>query len=331
MPKTNWKARLGFKGVDILAHYHRPELLKQYFPGGYFGYDQDGCPIMIDPLGKLDFKGLLHSIKGDEILKLRMWFAEEGIRICKEQSIKLNKDIHNITILADLDGLGLRNMWKPGIQLFNRMATMFEDDYPDLMKQTFVVNAPRLFPVLFALVKPFLSDATKQKIKVFGGNWKQELLKNIDADQLPVHYGGTCYDANKDPMCSEYICYAGDVPRSYYNNNTNMECEGMDFVSIRHGDKFNLEYNVKTEGSILHWYFQTEKHDIGFGIYFKENTRGKLREIIAVGKRESHLVAEDGTFICDEKGIYVVQFDNSYSWTRNKKLFYQIGLTSTSD
>ncbi len=33
--------------------------------------------------------GLLQSIKGDEILKLRMWVAERGIQLCQEQSKKV--------------------------------------------------------------------------------------------------------------------------------------------------------------------------------------------------------------------------------------------------
>ncbi len=124
------------------------------------------------------------------------------------------------------------------------------------------------------------------------------------------------------------ICYAGDVPKSYYANSESIDSEGLDFASVGHGDKLNLEYKVEEEGSILHWYFKTDKHDIGFGVYYKDIDNNKMKEIIAVDKRESHLVAEDGSFTCNKTGVYVVQFDNSYSWTRNKKLYYQVGLTT---
>ena len=33
--------------------------------------------------------GLLHSVKGDELLKMRMLIAERGIQLCKQQSDKV--------------------------------------------------------------------------------------------------------------------------------------------------------------------------------------------------------------------------------------------------
>jgi len=37
--------------------------------------------------------------------------------------------------------------------------------------------------------RPWLDPVTATKISVLGANYKQELLKYIDADQLPVEYG----------------------------------------------------------------------------------------------------------------------------------------------
>ena len=108
-----------------------------------------------------------------------------------------------------------------------------------------------------------------------------------------------------------------------------MENDGYEYTLVKHGCEFNLEYKVTEPGSILHWYFRTEGYDIGFGVYRKEEgqSNGRMDEIIALDKRESHLMAEDGCYTCNKQGIYVVKFDNSYSWTKSKKLHYQIGLT----
>ena len=57
--------------------------------------------------------------------------------------------------------------------------------------------APRLFMAFYNVVKPFLPQATLDKIRVFGCNkdeWSAALLEEIDADQLPVMYGGTAPD-----------------------------------------------------------------------------------------------------------------------------------------
>ena len=58
------------------------------------------------------------------------------------------------------------------------------------------------------MVKPFLHTVTLDKISVFGyekSEWNAALLKEIDADQLPVHFGGTMMDSNGDPKCSSVV------------------------------------------------------------------------------------------------------------------------------
>jgi hypothetical protein len=47
--------------------------------------------------------------------------------------------------------------------------------------------------MLFAMVKPFISERTATITQVLTGEskWKPVLLKSIPADQLPVKLGGT--------------------------------------------------------------------------------------------------------------------------------------------
>jgi hypothetical protein len=37
------------------------------------------------------------------------------------------------------------------------------------------------------------------------GNYRETLLKYIDASELPAHYGGTKLDENGDPRCSALV------------------------------------------------------------------------------------------------------------------------------
>ena len=34
-------------------------MLLKYYPGSYFGYDREGAPVFIDPVGQIDFRGQL--------------------------------------------------------------------------------------------------------------------------------------------------------------------------------------------------------------------------------------------------------------------------------
>lgn len=57
-------------------------------------------------------------------------------------------------------------------------------------------------------MKPFMHQATIEKIRIFGSDrqeWEKALLEEIDADQLPQHYGGTMADPDGDPKCPSKV------------------------------------------------------------------------------------------------------------------------------
>jgi hypothetical protein len=54
-------------------------------------------------------------------------------------------------------------------------------------------------------LKPFLKRSTTDKVRIFGCNqdeWKAALLEEIDADQLPVDYGGSISNPEGTPKVS---------------------------------------------------------------------------------------------------------------------------------
>jgi len=66
------------------------------------------------------------------------------------------------------------------------------DYYPESMGLFFVVNAPMIFPFFWSIVKGWLDEKTRNRIKVLGANYKEELLEMIAPDQLPKFLGGDC-------------------------------------------------------------------------------------------------------------------------------------------
>lgn len=65
-------------------------------------------------------------------------------------------------------------------------------------------TAPRIFSMFFGLLKPFIHEIDFPKITIFAS--KDEgtaaLLDEIEADQLPIIYGGTMTDSDGNPNCS---------------------------------------------------------------------------------------------------------------------------------
>jgi len=60
-------------------------------------------------------------------------------------------------------------------------------------------------------MKPLLNKATVDKVMIFGSDpietekWKAALLDEIEADQLPVIYGGAMTDPEGDPRCLHMV------------------------------------------------------------------------------------------------------------------------------
>ena len=109
------------------------------------------------------------------------------------------------------------------------------------MVKCFSFLAPKIFPVAYNLVKPFMNECTREKIVVLGskapvsipfqnvvwewstmwyqffaGNWKEGLQKYISPDQLPQAYGGT--RCEPDPWCTNYVSTI--LPLSYVDSLT---------------------------------------------------------------------------------------------------------------
>lgn len=53
----------------------------------------------------------------------------------------------------DLEGLNMRHLWRPGVKAFLRIIEVVEDNYPETLGRLLIVRAPRVFPVLWTLVR----------------------------------------------------------------------------------------------------------------------------------------------------------------------------------
>ena len=75
------------------------------------------------------------------------------------------------------------------IQLASKIG---QDYYPEIMGNMFIVNAPMLFTGVWSIVKGFLDQRTRDKIKIMGGKFQKEILEMVDAENLPEFLGGKC-------------------------------------------------------------------------------------------------------------------------------------------
>jgi len=69
------------------------------------------------------------------------------------------------------------------------------------MGNLFVVNAPMLFSGIWAVVKGFLDEKTRGKIKIIGSSFLPTLEQFIPIEQIPEFLGGQCTCAHVPGGC----------------------------------------------------------------------------------------------------------------------------------
>jgi hypothetical protein len=59
-------------------------------------------------------------------------------------------------------------------------SEMAQNNYPEILGNMFILNAPFLFTGIWAIVRMWIDDKTKEKIHILGSNYKKELSKFVD-------------------------------------------------------------------------------------------------------------------------------------------------------
>lgn len=89
------------------------------------------------------------------------------------------------TVLLDLDGLGWRSL---DVEALKHIMLFFQNYFPERVSTAVFWKAPRVFGTIWALVRPFLSEATRSKI-LFAST-TQELGTIVEEANLPGMFGG---------------------------------------------------------------------------------------------------------------------------------------------
>ncbi|GFR14721.1 retinal-binding protein, partial [Trichonephila clavata] len=206
MLKKNLEFRRIAQIDTILTDYKTPEVCDKYISQNFIGYDKEGCPVYFSALGNFDQKGVFKSANKIDIFKCCIQMIEGSKEKMKLQSKKLDKPVTQCIYIYDMDNLTLaKATHKHSIELFLLAVGMFLDNYPEILKCVYVLNASSYFTLVFPLVKAILSGSILNKITIFGKDgYKEELLKVIDAATLPAFLGGKKTDPDGNPRCETY-------------------------------------------------------------------------------------------------------------------------------
>lgn len=324
-----WRRKVG--ADTIVTDYKPNPLFFKHFPGGHVEASQEGFVTYILPLGSVDIKGFLEVVPADDIKRHALWLLEGFMDRLKQSSKKHGRNIETIIIIIDFENFSLRQLYSwQVITLLTDMLKVYEDNYPEILEMAYVINAPGFFPLLWKLVRPFLTQRTVEKVGIYGiDGWKAALLERLDPDALPQNWGGNMVGPDGDPRCPHLICPGGEVPDSYREELAKRrltEENGATLQRIGQRSRWELPVQVSRSGEQLSWSFQTASGDLAFGLRYESPFGGSeaSSEYLIEPQRLSScsLFPERGCLVCEKPGNYVLEFDNSYSWVTPKTLAY---------
>ncbi|XP_025272388.1 SEC14-like protein 5 isoform X2 [Canis lupus dingo] len=256
--------------VDLLLQTWRPPaLLEEFYAGGWHYQDIDGRPLYILRLGHMDTKGLMKAVGEEALLKHVLSVNEEGQKRCEGNTKQFGRPISSWTCLVDLEGLNMRHLWRPGVKALLRMIEVVEDNYPETLGRLLIVRAPRVFPVLWTLISPFINENTRQKFLIYSGSNYQGpggLVDYLDRDVIPDFLGGDC-------VCN--VPEGGLVPKSLYLTEEEQEHtdqlrqwrETYQSASVLRGAPHEVAVEILEGESVITWDFDILRGDVVFSLY----------------------------------------------------------------
>lgn len=153
---------------------------------------QDGRPVYIEQLGKLDIPKLYAITTVERQLKRLVYEYEKNINermpAC---SRTVGHPVETSCTILDLNGVSISNFYRVKDYVM-QMSAIGQDRYPETMGKFYIINAPWAFSAVWSIIKPWLDEVTVSKIDILGRDYKGKLLTQIPAENLPKEFGGKC-------------------------------------------------------------------------------------------------------------------------------------------
>jgi len=283
------------------------QLFDLIVPYSLSGYAKNGEPLYIEKTGAVA-TSYVHLVDTDTFIMNHVRGVERMREKMRANSAKLGRRVESVTSIIDLSGLSIGH--RNAIHLL-QAAAVFDMMYcPGLIGNVFVLNLPWFAPGLWEMVKMFLPISTLSKIHVLGANYKEELLKYIDADQLPVEYGGTAPSAVHVPTEDE-------LKHVLLRDKSGLQLTEQHVAA---GEKFEIRL-AGQQGDEFTWSFDvSDTYDVAFSIDMLDDSKPDAKPVMI--KPSSRVTSNKGAYTATGPCTLVFLWDNSYSYWNGKCVKY---------
>ena len=186
-----WRKEMGVDTIIETFHFHERDAFLTLYPQGYHKTDRLGRPIYIQHLGQINVKAIARVTTEERMLKFHIQEYERALRyIFPACSLIAGRHISQTLAVMDLKGVGLRHLNGEVKRILSTITRTDQDNYPETLGKTLIINAPTVFRAIWAVVKPMLDPRTQAKIQVCAADYMPELTRWVDPENIPSYLGG---------------------------------------------------------------------------------------------------------------------------------------------
>lgn len=170
-------------------------VVRRLTPNSLVGYDYEGCPVYVERTGMLQYgkfaeAGISHNMLVRAHLESIEYYTNV---LMMEASVKCGRTVDKLVTIVDMSGVTFASLTPGVISMFKAIAKIDSDNYPEIMKSVYIVNAPWGFSTIWSLLRSFLDERTANKVHVIAAseNAADKLKQMMDIALLPSSVGGT--------------------------------------------------------------------------------------------------------------------------------------------
>ena len=143
----------------------RLELVDSISPAGPIGHDAEGHIVAIERFCATSAKEFLAAFSDEEFMRLMVARRECVRAVCTANSIRRDRRTYRVVTVVDLRGLGMGHADGKFRARFRRLNDFFAWHYPESAEKILFINAPRVFSMVWAVIKPFLHPVTQARCR----------------------------------------------------------------------------------------------------------------------------------------------------------------------
>jgi len=302
------------------------------------GHDtRDGRLLQIEGFGVMDMMGMLKATSKEELIRFAVANSEYIETTVRAEAKDTGKPCRKLVMIQNLAGVSSRQIRSDFLAMLQAVLHVIVENYPERMAVAYFVNlpAPKLFSIGWGIIKGLFDENLKRKfVFMTASDWNTQLREVVADEHLPAYLGGTLRDP--DDACSNLLGTGGIVPDSLFRMND----DSFSVVVVPARGAHRIEI-LAIAGSVVSWEFTTKGYDIKFGVYYV-GTEEEAQEVLKTKHKGDTLVDNNrvqgasqevisGEIFADKSGVYLLEWDNGYSFMRSKTLMYKYEVASPKE